>query len=451
MEDNQNNEQETNKKALFVLFLAVFIDIMGFGIIIPILPFWVKNVIKSSEFTYGLLISSFSVFQFIFAPIWGRLSDRRGRRPIILSGLTISIIGFGILTITAIFYIESLFMVFLSRIVSGIGTAATLPTSQAYISDTTTGEDRAKGFGLLGAAFGLGFAFGPALGSLFTILAEIIVPSIDKGYWGPALFSTILALVNLLAAINNIPETHTPKKSQIITTIIKPNETESTLVILRRTGMFSTILILFITFAIVSLAFSGMEVTIALFGEARFGLDEITTGLVLLVVGIVAIITQGGFIRPLSNRFAPSYLIALGLFFLLLSFLGLTTVFDLPSMILWIIPLAFGSSVAQPTIGSQLSKSVPKEIQGTILGLNQGIGSLTRIFGPLLGTFLLEINVTYPYYFGSLLLLIAFLLTLLLIQKVNDSGMLSTCVNCSFLISANTANCGECGATQRLS
>lgn len=420
------NNQSTDNKALYVLFLAVFIDLLGFGIIIPIMPFWVNNLIGAPVIYYGILVATYSFFQFLAAPLWGNLSDRLGRRPIILTGLTGTIIGFGILSVTALFFIESLLLLFLSRIIAGIGTAATLSTSQAYISDTTSEADRAKGFGLLGAAFGLGFGFGPAIGGLFTFLAESVAPNLPAGYWGPAVFATGLAITNLLAAIKYLPETLPLQKRQLNLKDESPNKISS-YHILKTSGNFSSILILMLIFATITLAFSGMEVTLGLFGENRFGLDELLFAVVLLVVGIVAITTQGGFIRQVSGKIKDAYLISFGLFILIISFLGLSTVFGLASMIFWVIPLAFGSSIATPTLGSQLSKSAPKEIQGTVLGLNQGISSFMRIIGPLLGTFLFEIDVALPYLTGAMILMLTFLLSLYLLRilhkntRINDN------------------------------
>ena len=148
--DTTTVTKKVKSGALGVLFLAVFIDLLGFGIVIPLLPFWASSL-GASPFVYGLLVSSYSLMQFLFAPLWGRISDRRGRRPVILVGLTGTLLSFIMLTLTALIFQDSLLMLFSSRVLGGVFTAATLPTSQAYITDTTSGEERAKGFGLLGA------------------------------------------------------------------------------------------------------------------------------------------------------------------------------------------------------------------------------------------------------------------------------------------------------------
>ncbi len=435
-------ERKTGNKALFTLLLAVFIDLLGFGIVIPLLPFWVTSF-TDSEFVYGVLVAIYSIMQFVFAPLWGRLSDHFGRRPIILIGLTGTVIGFSLLAVTALFW-NTLEMLFASRIISGIFTSATLPTSQAYISDTTSGKERAKSYGLLGAAFGVGFAFGPAIGGILFYVGHNIFGLL--GYETPTSFAAFLALINLLAGIYFLPETHTvaarAEARQVRLANQEAREGYGLLTILTDNP---TILVIMLVFATVTLGFSAMETTIALFGKARFGMDETMTGFIFLVVGIVAIITQGGLIRPLSNRFHESYLAAVGLAVLVVSFLGLTTVFRLETMLIWLIPLAFGSSIENPTLNSLLSKKAPKEYQGGIMGLNQGLSSLMRILGPLMGTFLLEIDTAYPYFAGAALLALAFLLTLILVIDARRVPVGPTvCLNCGLLLQENAAFCSRC-------
>ncbi|MFX1537208.1 MAG: MFS transporter [Promethearchaeota archaeon] len=426
-------ESKLQSGALGVLFLAVFIDLLGFGIVIPLLPFWAESL-GASPFIYGILVASYSAMQFIFAPLWGRISDSRGRRPVILVGLTGTIIGFGLLALTALVFTDSLLMLLISRLIGGIFTAATLPTSQAYIADTTTGKDRAKGFGLIGAAFGLGFAIGPAIGGFLSI----------GGYYVPALFATGLAVLNLLAAIRNLPES-LPKEVREEKRSFKIYREEPTSGVFRIILSTPSIFLIIILFASISLSFSGMESTLALLGEVRFGLDEVLTGVVFLVVGIVAIVTQGGIIRPLSNKFADSLLIAFGFVFLVIGFAGLSTVASLIDMVVWVIPLAFGSSIANPTLGALLSKRAPSENAGEVLGINQGVGSLMRIVGPLFATFLFEINVAFPFYLGTILLGIGFILTLILITLTRDRTPESICLNCGNQLRQGVAICSKCG------
>jgi len=163
-----------------------------------------------------------------------------------------------------------------------------------------------------------------------------------------------------------------------------------------------------------------METTLILLGNLRFGMGVVLAGFVLLIVGIVAIITQGGLIKPLSKRFPESLLGVFGLVFLIIGFLGLSGVSSLFDMIFWSIPLSFGASLGNPILSSLLSKEAPSEKSGAILGLNQGLSSLMRIFGPLLGTGLFVIDSRFPYYVGALIIFLSFLLGLILVSKIRD-------------------------------
>ena len=178
---------------LGILFLTIFIDLLGFGLIIPALPFYAESY-GASYIVIGLLSASYSLMHFLFSPLWGRLSDRIGRRPVMLIGLAGSAVAFLMFGLA-----KSLFMLFAARLLSGILSSATLPTAQAYIADTTSVEDRAKGMGLIGAAFGLGFIFGPALGGVLT----------KYGYGFPALVASGLSTLNFIWAVWKLPETLT--------------------------------------------------------------------------------------------------------------------------------------------------------------------------------------------------------------------------------------------------
>ncbi|MHA2101524.1 MAG: MFS transporter [Candidatus Kariarchaeaceae archaeon] len=446
MSESLPNPEDTttgsNNKALGVLFLAVFVDLLGFGLILPIMPFWVNVQLGQSELMYGFLVATFSIFQFIFAPIWGRISDSYGRRPVILIGLTGTIIGFSTLTLAAI-VVDSLFLIFLARAISGVFTAATLPTSQAFISDSTTGKDRAKGFGLIGAAFGLGFAFGPAIGGISFVIGQAFGGS---GYVLPTLVAVGFAIVNLLVAIRNIPETLTKQKieerKRAKLHAGKSSRFEVFGIVLRT----QAILLIILIFTILNLSFSAMEATFALFGEVRFGLDEAGASIILLIVGIAAIFTQGGLVRPLSNKYPDAILTVSGYIIITIAFLGLITTFSFVEMAIWAVPLAVGSGLAQPTLASLLSKNSPVEYQGTILGLNQSMASLMRIFGPLIGTFLLTIESAYPYIFSVILLAVCIILAIYLVFLTQEiAPKYIACHNCGVQSALGVANCSNCG------
>jgi MFS family permease len=435
--EKKNSSRNLSIGPIGVLFLAVFIDLLEFGIIVPLLPFWTLEL-GATPFIYGILASVYSLMSFAFAPVWGWLSDRFGRRPVILAGLFGTVLGLGLLSVAALLFTESLLLIFISRLVGGTFTAATLPTSQAYISDTTSGQDRVKGFGLLGAAFGLGFALGPGIGGILSFIG---------GYALPAVFATVIAIINFVAAIKYLPESLTDeirgrKRNLISNGASKEISMRETLV------KNPNIMLTMILFAGVSLAFSKMQATLALLGNIRFGLNESLAGLVFFIVGIVVIITQAGLIPPLTNRFSDTTLISVGIFFLIIGFLGLSTVTSLFEMTFWVIPLAFGSSISNPTIGAFLSKETPKENSGAILGLNQGVGSFMRIGGPLLGTALFQLDAAYPYYLGALILFLGFVIAGSLVIKTRSSLRENPCLQCGLQIREGVTVCDRCGFTQ---
>lgn len=412
--------QKQSNHAIGILFLAVFIDLLGFGIIIPILPIWTtsKSFLGQSDFMYGLLVASYSFAQFLCAPLWGKLSDRKGRKPIIMIGLTGSVIGFSLLTL-AFTVFQDIQMLFIARIVSGMFTAATLPTSQAFLTDSTEEKDRAKAFGLIGAAFGLGFTLGPGLGAVLALFGQAL----------PALAATILAIINLSWAIFELPESLTDE--------VKAKRQKAKDAELSKTDVFNlfkqkrTIPVIMIMFSVLTFAFVGMETTIILLGFKRFQMTDSQGGLVLLVAGVVAIITQGGIIRPLSKKYQDEYLTLAGLIFLIIGFLGLTTAYTLTEIMFWVIPLSFGSSIGTPTLISLLSKDAPETQSGEILGLNSGAGSFMRVIGPLVATALFTFDPAYPYFFSALLLVIVFIIGIYLISMLGKYKNIHPLVNCS--------------------
>ncbi len=415
--EETTEKEKANPRAIRVLLLAVFIDLLGFGIIIPLLPFWVISL-GAPELVFGLILAIYSLFQFIFAPIWGRLSDRRGRRPVVLTGLTGTIIGFMMLLATAL-VTNSIEMLFLSRIVGGIFTSATLPTSQAYVSDISTSEDRTKYFGYIGAAMGLGFAFGPAIGGILTALGRILTPSLN-GYWTPALVATGIALVNLLAGFRYLPESLTDEIRRERSNLKALEDTTSSLEILRIIGNKPVILMIFALFASLNLAMFNFEATVPLFGMVRIGLDETLLGLTFMIAGIVIILTQGTLIVRLSKRFSDSVLISAGFFIFMISFLGLSTIDSVLMMIIWILPFAFGFSITQPTLGALLSKNAPKDKLGAIMGINEGITALMRVLGPIIGILLYMVDILLPFYVGAGILAVSILLSLILRYLVRN-------------------------------
>jgi DHA1 family tetracycline resistance protein-like MFS transporter len=367
------------RSPLVVIFTTIFIDLVGFGIVMPVLPFYAEGSrFNATPRTVGLLFASYSVMQFIFAPILGRLSDKYGRRPVLL----ISIIGTGV-GFLLLGFAWTLWMLFAGRILDGI-TGGNISTAQAYIADITTKENRAKGMGLIGAAFGLGFVFGPAIGGVMS-------------RWGvgvPFLFAAGLCFANALLLYFTLPETVTPDHparvsaaggrglSQLIQSLKNP-----------RLGFVLVIYFLFIV------AFSIMTTAFSLYTMFRFGYDAQHTGYLFTYVGILAVIVQGGLIGRLVKSFGEVSLVIAGALLFAGSLFAIPFVGPHSGGLLALLIggglFSIGNSLSAPSLTSLASKSVGPEEQGSVLGVTQSVASLARATGPLLAAFLIHSAIAY--------------------------------------------------------
>src|SRR6266446_4475162 len=287
------------RSPLLVIFITVFIDLVGFGIVIPVLPYYAEGTrFGATPREVGLLFASYSVMQLIFAPVLGRLSDKHGRRPILLISLLGTSLGFLILG-----FAGTLWMLFLGRIIDGIS-GGNISTAQAYIADVTTKEDRAKGMGLIGAAFGLGFVFGPAIGGILS-------------RWGinvPFLFAGGLAFANAILLYFTLPETVTkdhPARASAAT----GRGWKELLDALRQTRLAFVLTIYFLSIV----AFSMMTTVFSLFMMFRLGYDAWHSGWIFAFVGIVSALVQGGLIGKLVRRFGEPTLVIVGSLFFTVS------------------------------------------------------------------------------------------------------------------------------------
>src|SRR6476620_9963256 len=365
------------RSPLVVIFTTVFIDLIGFGIVIPVLPFYAEGSrFNATPRTVGLLFASYSLMQLIFSPILGRLSDKHGRRPVLL----ISIIGTGI-GFLILGFAKTLWMLFAGRILDGI-TGGNISTSQAYIADITTEENRAKGMGLIGAAFGLGFIFGPAIGGILT-------------RWGihvPFFFAAGLCFANALLLYFTLEETVTPDHparnpaargrglQHVLQSLKQP-----------RLGFVLTIYFLFIV------AFSIMTTSFSLYTMFRFGYDAQHTGYLFAYVGLIAVIIQGGLIGRLVKRFGELPLVIVGALCFAISLFAVPFVGPaaggLAGLLIGGGVFSMGNSLATPALTSLASKSVGPAQQGTVLGVTQSVASLARAVGPSIAAFLIASQV----------------------------------------------------------
>jgi len=367
------------RSPLVVIFTTVFIDLVGFGIVIPVLPFYAAGTrFNATPRTVGLLFASYSIMQLIFSPILGRLSDKHGRRPVLL----ISIIGTGI-GFLILGFATTLWMLFVGRILDGI-TGGNISTAQAYIADITTKEERAKGMGLLGAAFGLGFIFGPAIGGILS-------------QWGvavPFLFAAGLCFANATLLYFTLPETVTADHPA--RTLAARGRGLSQLIESLSQLRLGFVLIIYFMFIV---AFSIMTTTFSLYTMFRFGYDAKHNGYLFAYVGIIAVIIQGGLIGRLVKRFGELPLVIVGALFFAGSLFAVPfvgpNVGGLLALLIGGGIFSAGNSLATPSLTSLASKSVGRGEQGSVLGVTQSVASLARAVGPALAAFLIHSAIAY--------------------------------------------------------
>lgn len=344
------------------IFLIVFIDLLGFGIILPLLPY-IAEKYSASPLQIGILSATYSLFQLISAPILGRLSDRYGRKKILIISQIGSAIGYLILG-----FAHSLPLLFLSRIIDGI-TGGNISIAQAYIADVTTKENRAKGMGLIGAAFGLGFIFGPAIGGALSKIS----------YSTPAYFAAGVSLITILATIFFLKETVDEKKAAT------SPRTKFSLQEFRRVMKLYPIGLLIIVFLMLNTAFSIMQGNFSLWTQKTFNFDASQNGWLFAYIGVLAVIFQMRLLPYMVKRFHEKNILKLSLLLMAIGLL-LIPIAKHPNFLfvaLFFLPL--GNGLANPTIQALASENVPKEEYGETLGILQSAGSMGRIIGPILG------------------------------------------------------------------
>lgn len=385
-----------HRAKLGVLFLIVFIDLIGFGMVIPLLPLYAETF-APSPLTLGFLMASFSAMQFLFAPVLGRLSDRFGRRPILLLSLAGGVVGYLLLGFAA-----SLPTLFAARIVAGIA-GANISTAQAVIADITGPEGRARGMGIIGAAFGLGFILGPAFGGL---LYEAFGPG-APGFGAAATTALAFALTWFL-----LPETLDPTRRD------RAAHEPFTLGRLQRALAHPCLgLVLLIYFAATT-AFSGFEVTFAQYFSHRFALGAREVSFLLVGIGLVGVIVQGGLIGRLAKRFGESKLVASGLLITGVSFgfAPYAPTLALSAAVLG--AMAVGVGITNPSLSALASELADPDEVGGVLGIYQGLASLGRILGPFAGEISYgELGEAWPMRLASLVFLGCALMALLMMTR----------------------------------
>lgn len=387
-----------------VLFLTVTLDLVGFGMVVPLMPLYAERL-GASGAAIAWLMASYSLMQFAFAPLWGRLSDRVGRRPVLLisiAGHAASLLGFALATT----YTGML----VSRLLAGACTA-NLAVASAYVADSTDAAGRARGMGTIGAAFGLGFVIGPFFAGELSVY----------GPAAPALVAAALAASNWILAAAFLPESHPPGRRQKLQNARAPWWQE-------RLGVLRLAPQLWPLFSLTFLqvcGFAMMEMALVLFVERRFGFVAGDSGRLLAYIGLVLVVVQGGLLGPLVRRAGEARLIRVGLVCMASALVALPAVRhgQVGALLGVLALLGFGQGMVGPCLSSSLSRAVPAGSQGAALGLSQSLGALARTVGPAAAGPLFDAGGEgAPLYAAGLLVAGAFLLALATLRGVRPGA-----------------------------
>jgi MFS transporter, DHA1 family, tetracycline resistance protein len=385
------------KSPLATILLVVFVDLIGFGMIIPILPLYARSF-QAAEWQIGLLLGCYSFMQFLASPVLGYISDRIGRKPVLLVSLIGSAIGYAVMASAA-----SLTMLFIARIIAGI-CGASVGTAAAYIADITPPENRSRRMGLIGAAFGVGFVLGPAIGG---ILSQFSTK-------GPFWFGAGLAFLNAIAVLLILPEPEKHVKRSEAGIPAGPD-------VVDRTGL-GGIPILVVTYFVAIAGFAIVTMIYPQVLDRRFSLSPAQISMVFVFLGLVGAFIQGGAIGRMAKRFGDYKLAAAGLLLMAVSMVVMPFAHNMPLFLVFTFGLAAGNSLAQPTLMAMASRLAATTAQGRVIGTVQSAGSLGRVVGPSAGGFMLGWdrpgpNLAYgntPFLIGGIVMGIAFLISLML-------------------------------------
>jgi MFS transporter, DHA1 family, multidrug resistance protein len=368
------------KKALPILFAVMFLVMVGFGIIIPVMPFYAEQL-GATPMQLGLLMAVYSLMQLLFSPFWGRVSDRIGRKPVIMIGISGLALSFFLLALSS-----QLWMLFAARIIGGVLSAANMPTVMAYVADITSDEDRGKGMGIIGAAVGLGFIFGPAIGGIFS-QGSLAIPFYLAGF---------LSLITLLFVLFVLKESTSPEQRSSQA---------------KKRGMLprGPISILYFLSFFVTFSLAGLEATFAYFAAETAGLGTVQLGYIFMIMGLAGAIVQGGLVGKMTRKFGEGFVIQLGVIVSAIGF-GLILLIDsFVTAAVFLTIFGVGNGLIRPSVSALLTKTSTSG-HGSTTGLLSSFDSLGRILGPPLGGLLFSVAIGLPYISGILISVIAFVL-----------------------------------------
>lgn len=398
----------SNKSQLAIIFFTVFLYLVGFGVVIPIIPILSRDFGASSLQT-GLLLSVYSLMQFLFSPFWGRLSDRMGRRPILLFCLFGEGLAYIIFALA-----RTLEWLFIARFLAGFF-GASLSTASAYISDITPRHERSKGMALIGAAFGLGFVFGPALGGALAVWGHHISPEPHfdtsfSGYWVAA-----LCFANFLFGMKYLTESLNEKSESA--------EKKKRLSVMWQYLSSKTVGPLMLVFLLSSLAMSSMEATLILFMGEKFNWDVKQVSFGFAYIGVIIVFTQGFLVRRLLPKWGERKVLRLGLAFFTIGLTGIALVNSIPLMAVMMTFLSLGNGLSNPSILGSISLLTDAKEQGATMGVTQSMASLGRIVGPALGGALYGyIAITAPFLASGTLAFVGLAIVLMIYKFIPEYG-----------------------------
>jgi DHA1 family tetracycline resistance protein-like MFS transporter len=387
------------------LFLIVFTDLVGFGLIIPLLPFYGEHF-HATPAEVGALMAIYSLAQFIAAPLWGRLSDRVGRKPVLASSLLGATLSYVWLA-----YSDSLWMLFAARALGGF-MAGNIATAFAYVADVTTPANRAKGMGIVGAAFGLGFIFGPAIGG---ILAGHDPMHAD--YRTPALIAAALSALAMVLSVGILPESLPKSVRQAHGSVPRASRWQMLAQALRRPGVGRLIAIAFLA----TFVFAGMETTFAMWSRRQFGWGPQQNGYLFAFVGLISATVQGGLVGRLAKLLGEHRLVVGGAAALAFGMLAIPFAASLSLLAPAMLVVALGFSLMSPSLNSLISLKVDAGVQGGTMGVTRSATTLARVLGPGWAGILFEyLGKDWPFFSGAIIMTGVILIALALGEREAD-------------------------------
>ncbi|MGE7767418.1 MFS transporter [Peribacillus sp. NPDC096540] len=371
------------KKVLPVLFLVMFLVMVGFGIIIPVMPFLAEKV-GGSPTELGLLMAVYSLMQLLFAPMWGRISDRIGRKPVMMIGIAGLALSFFIMA-TA----DSLWVLFVARIVGGVLSSANMPTAMAYVADITTPEDRGKGMGIIGAATGLGFIFGPAIGGIFSKTSLNL----------PFYIAGISSLITLILVFLILKESLTVEKRS------RHSKNKESM----WKAFNGPLSIMFILQLIITLSMAGLETTFAYFAAQKANISLVQLGYIFMIMGFGSAIVQGGLVGRMTKKYGEGAVIRIGIIVSAIGFILILFSNNFWTSAVFLTIFGLGNGFIRPAISALLTKNSTTG-HGSVTGLLSSFDSFGRIAGPPIGGWLFSISIDLPFISGAMLSVFALVL-----------------------------------------